>query len=450
MHSISKIGFILATLGSSIGLGHIWRFPYMAGEMGGSAFVLLFLILALCIGTSLLIADMIIGNKGQSDVVHCFANLDSSPKRHWGFVGIILLGGPLILSFYAVVLGQILYYLFWVSFSLPNDMASSQAILYALKTDKISYQILGFSVVLGLTGLIVSLGVKEGIERLNVVLMPLLFIIFIGLLVYAAFQPAFWQAVHFLFDFKYQVITPNVLIEALAQMFFSLSLGVGTIITYAAASQTNQNLLKSALWVVLPGLMISLIAGLVIFTFFFGYNGNLSEHSDRTNLVFIALPLIFSEFGNVGQVLCVAFLSTLLFAGITSTISLLEPSVYYLMKHRGFTRKAATFWVSLAVFALGLLALFSQSPLFEKALTFSEKNIFTWFNIISTSVIMPFGAFVSIVFVGFIIKKEMLICYTKDFLSGWTFALWLFVVRYVDPLVIVGILFYALAQSFKH
>ena len=112
MHSFSKIGFILATLGSSIGLGHIWRFPYMAGEMGGSAFVLLFLILALCIGTSLLIADMIIGNKGQSDVIHCFANLDSSPKRHWGFVGIILLGGPLILSFYAVVLGQILYYLF--------------------------------------------------------------------------------------------------------------------------------------------------------------------------------------------------------------------------------------------------------------------------------------------------------------------------------------------------
>ena len=450
MNGFSKFGFILATLGSSVGLGHIWRFPYMAGEMGGSAFVLLFLVLTLVVGVAMLIGEMLMGNKTQKNTTDAFIELDPSPKKPWRFAGLVLIGGPFILTFYSVVLGWVVYYLFSVSIDLPKDAKEADFIYNTLLGSQIWWQILGFSVVLGLTGLIVSLGVKEGIERLNVVLMPLLFIIFIGLLVYAAFQPAFWQAVHFLFDFKYQVITPNVLIEALAQMFFSLSLGVGTIITYAAASQTNQNLLKSALWVVLPGLMISLIAGLVIFTFFFGYNGNLSEHSDRTNLVFIALPLIFSEFGNVGQVLCVAFLSTLLFAGITSTISLLEPSVYYLMKHRGFTRKAATFWVSLAVFALGLLALFSQSPLFEKALTFSEKNIFTWFNIISTSVIMPFGAFVSIVFVGFIIKKEMLICYTKDFLSGWTFALWLFVVRYVDPLVIVGILFYALAQSFKH
>ena len=205
MNGFSKFGFILATLGSSVGLGHIWRFPYMAGEMGGSAFVLLFLVLTLVVGVAMLIGEMLMGNKTQKNTTDAFIELDPNPKKPWRFAGLVLIGGPFILTFYSVVLGWVVYYLFSVSIDLPKDAKEADFIYNTLLGSQIWWQILGFSVVLGLTGLIVSLGVKEGIERLNVVLMPLLFIIFIGLLVYAAFQPAFWQAVHFLFDFKYQV-----------------------------------------------------------------------------------------------------------------------------------------------------------------------------------------------------------------------------------------------------
>ena len=309
MNTFSKFGFILATLGSSIGLGHIWRFPYMAGQMGGGAFVLLFLVLALVIGVSLLITDMVIGNRGKKDVVGCFETLDPSPKKPWRLAGIAIIGGPLILSFYAVILGWILYYFVAISFNLPSNMFLSKWAFNELMSERIWCQVLGLFACLFITALIVSLGIKKGIEKLNLVLMPLLFIIFIGLLIYAAFQPSFMQAVHFLFDFKYEDINSNVFMEALAQMFFSLSLGVGTIITYAALTQEKQNLLTSALWVVVPGIIISLVAGLIIFAFYFGYDGSLGNDGDRgINLVFISLPLIFSEFGAVGQILCLSLI----------------------------------------------------------------------------------------------------------------------------------------------
>ncbi|MDL0079767.1 MULTISPECIES: sodium-dependent transporter [Helicobacter] len=460
MNTFSKFGFILATLGSSIGLGHIWRFPYMAGQMGGGAFVLLFLVLALVIGVSLLITDMVIGNRGKKDVVGCFETLDPSPKKPWRLAGIAIIGGPLILSFYAVILGWILYYFVAISFNLPSNMFLSKWAFNELMSERIWCQVLGLFACLFITALIVSLGIKKGIEKLNLVLMPLLFIIFIGLLIYAAFQPSFMQAVHFLFDFKYEDINSNVFMEALAQMFFSLSLGVGTIITYAALTQEKQNLLTSALWVVVPGIIISLVAGLIIFTFYFGYDGSLGNDGDRgINLVFISLPLIFSEFGAVGQILCLAFLGALLFAGITSTISLLEPSVFYLTQRCGVSRAKASFWVSVVVFVLGLFAIHSfssyhiqhlQTPLL---ITTDKHSIFFWLNTLiqldnpaffwldylTAKIIMPLSALASIIFLGYIIKKDTLREFTRDFLSPIAFSVWYFIIRYIAPIVILAV-----------
>lgn len=452
--AFSQIGFVLAALGSSIGLGHIWRFPYMAGENGGGAFVLLFLVLALCVGVSLLIAEMLIGNRGKGDMPECFATLSENPKTLWRYTGIALLGGVLILSFYCVILGWILYYLIFVSFSLPSSMQDSQGIFSALMSEGVEAQILCFFATLFCTAFIVSFGIKKGIERLNVILMPLLFIIFIALLVYASFQPSFLRAVHFLFDFKYEDITPSVLISALAQMFFSLSLGVGTIMTYSAMSEDKQNLLKSAVWVVIPGLIISLIAGLMIFTFYFGYEGELGQGSgESVNLVFISLPLIFSEFGNVGVILSVAFLSALLFAGITSTVSLLEPSVYFLINRFKIHRIIATFGISAVVFCIGLVALYSMSARGEN-LIFGGKSVFLWLDFVSSSVIMPISVLFATFFVGFVLAKAKVAKgakgikggelreYTRDFLSDRAFGLWLFALRYIAPVIIVGILAY--------
>ncbi|GAD19916.1 sodium-dependent transporter [Helicobacter fennelliae] len=447
MKNFSQIGFILATLGSSIGLGHIWRFPYMAGQNGGGAFVLLFLVLLLVIGVSLLLADMIIGNRGKKDVVSCFEMLDPTPTKKWKYAGIAIIGGPLILSFYAVILGWILYYLVVVSFDLPKDLRTSKQTFEYLMGAGIYWQIIGFSGCLFLSALIVSFGIKKGIELLNLVLMPLLFIIFIGLLVYTLFQPSFLKAWHFLFDFKYEAIDANVLISALSQVFFSLSLGVGTIITYAAATSNSQNLFKSALWIVLTGLLISIIAGLMIFTFFFGYDGDLGEDSTQSiGLVFISLPLIFSEFGSTGQILSVAFLLALLFAGITSTISMLEPMVSFLVNRHNFSRISATWGVSFIVFIIGMFALYSMTKDYKALLSFGGKNIFVWLNFLTASFIMPLSSLCCILFLGFVIKKDTLRSYTTSFLNHTLFEIWYFIIRFVAPIVIVSILIFKLLE----
>ncbi|HCD73727.1 MAG TPA: sodium-and chloride-dependent transporter, partial [Helicobacter sp.] len=325
MNHFSKIGFILAALGSSIGLGHIWRFPYVAGTNGGGAFVLLYLVLALSLGIAMLIGEMLIGNRGGgANAVKSYENLDVSSSKKWRLAGFTLIGGPIILSFYAIVLGWVFYYLFMVSFNLPENMQDSQTIFNTLYTNGFVPQTLGLLFVMGITALVISRGVKKGIEALNLILTPLLFIIFFGLLLYAMSMDSFSKALHFMLSFDIneakKALTLNVFIDSLGQVFFSLSLGVGIIITYAASSQSNQNLLKSALWVVLSGILIAIMAGLMIFTFVYEYNG---EVGGDAGLIFITLPVMLSHLGIWGNVIAFLFLIAFSFAGITSAISLL-------------------------------------------------------------------------------------------------------------------------------
>ena len=434
MSNFSKFGFIMATLGSSIGLGHIWRFPYMAGQMGGGAFVLLFLVLALVIGASLLITDMIIGNRGKKDVVGCFETLDPSPKKPWRFAGIAIIGGPLILSFYAVILGWILYYFVAISFNLPSNMFLSKWAFNELMSERIWCQVLGLFACLFITALIVSLGIKDGIEKLNLVLMPLLFIIFIGLLIYAAFQPSFMQAMHFLFDFKYEDISFNVVVAAMGQMCFSLSLGIGIIITYAASTDPKQNLLESALYVVVCGIVISLIAGVMIFTFVYEYE---VEVTYGTGLVFKALPIAFSKMGISGVVVAMLFFVGLAFAGITSTISLLEPSVMYFVQRYNRDRKAVTWAIVGAIYAVGLVLIFSLNSDYSQTLSLAGKQLFVWFDSASSNVIMPLGALISMIFVGYVIGRDKVKEIAQGFLGERGFVVWFFIIRYIVPLVII-------------
>ena len=434
MNSFSKFGFILATLGSSIGLGHIWRFPYMTGQNGGGAFVLLFLVMTLFVGVAMLIGEMLVGNKTQKNTADAFVDLDPNPSKPWRFAGLTLLGGPIILTFYAVVLGWVVFYLVGVGIDLPENAAEADAAFTALLTSHSFYQILGFSAVLGLTGLIVSLGVKDGIEKLNLVLMPLLFVVFIGLLVYAAFQPSFMQAVHFLFGFRYEDINFSVIVSAMGQMCFSLSLGIGIIITYAASTDSKQNLLESALYVVISGVVISLIAGLIIFTFVYEYG---VESREGTGLVFKSLPVAFSKMGSVGVVVAVLFFIGLAFAGITSTISLLEPSVMYFVQKYNKSRKATTWVITGVIYAVGLLLIFSLNSDYSAALSVFGKALFAWVDAASSNIIMPLGALISMIFVGYAIGKERVREMTRGFLGDFAFALWFFIIRYIVPLVII-------------
>ncbi|OBV28645.1 sodium-and chloride-dependent transporter [Helicobacter sp. CLO-3] len=434
MNTFSKFGFILATLGSSIGLGHIWRFPYMAGEMGGGAFVLLFLLLTMIVGVAMLVGEMLMGNRTQKNAADAFIELDPSPQKPWRFAGLVLIGGPFILTFYAVVLGWVVYYLFGVSMDLPQNASEADFAFSSLLTSQASWQILGFSVVMGLTGLVVALGIKDGIERLNLVLMPLLFVIFIGLLIYAAFQPSFMRSVHFLFDFKYYDINFDVIISAMGQMCFSLSLGIGIIITYSAATDKDQNLLESALWVAICGVLISLIAGVMIFTFVYEYDVKAMEGA---GLVFKALPIVFGKMGFSGVIVSVLFFLGLAFAGITSAISLLEPSVMFFVQRYEKNRKVITWSIVAVIYAVGLVLIFSLHQDYERLLSAFGKNLFSWVDGASSAIIMPLGALISVIFVGYFVGKARVREMTRGFLSERAFGVWFFVIRYIAPLVVI-------------
>lgn len=433
MNNFSKIGFILATLGSSIGLGHIWKFPYMAGQNGGGAFVLFYLFLAISIGVSMLIAEMLVGNKAKTNPVDSFVKLQPQQKSTWKFIGIVTIGGPMVMTFYAVVLGWVLYYLVIGSFALPQDLESAQATFGALASGSIPTQIAGLVACMVITAYIVAQGAKAGIEKLNLILMPLLFIIFIGLLFYAISLDSFSQAWDFMFSFQPEKLTSDVVLSALGQVFFALSLGLGTILIYGAYANDNENLLSSSIWVVISGLFISIVAGLMIFTFIFEYKG---EASAGPGLLFVSLPLVFGKMGIFGNIISFLFMLCVAFAGITSTVSIVEPAVAYLRDRLGWSQSKAT-WICCAVITVvGVLVILSITEKYGAMFTFFGTSLFDIMDIATSKFLMPAGGFFILIFVSYVVGKERLREYTQSFLSKGLFEVWYFIIAIIAPIVI--------------
>ncbi|TLD81624.1 sodium-dependent transporter [Helicobacter sp. MIT 05-5293] len=441
MNNFSKIGFMLAALGSSVGLGHIWRFPYIAGTNGGGSFVLLYLFLALGIGIAMLIGEMLIGNKGRANAFKSYEKLDPSPRKRWRFAGLTLIGGPIILSFYAIVLGWVFYYLFFVSFSLPTDMEVSKANFDTLYSQNFIAQTMGLMLVLGISGWVIARGVKKGIELLNLILTPMLFLIFLGLLIYAMSMDSFPKALHFMLGFEWEqakkALTLSIFIDSLGQVFFSLSLGIGIIITYAASSDSQQNLFKSALFIVLSGIVIAIMAGLMIFTFVYEYGG---EVDGGAGLIFKTLPVMFAHLGFLGNIIAFLFLIAFSFAGITSAISLLEPSVMYIVEYYKISRFRATWSVVGVIFILGLMIVCSLCTPLASYLTFGNKSLMDIVEFLSANIIMTLGGLLAVIFVGWVIPKTTLYEFTSHFFSSYAFKIWYILMRYVAPFITIVIL----------
>ena len=443
-NNFSKLGFILATLGSSIGLGHIWRFPYIAGEHGGSAFVIMYVMLTIIIGIPILIAKMVMGNKTQKNAVRAFEELDNTTKRHWKKAGIAIIGGPLILSYYAVVLGWVFYYLCIVSFNLPSKIEDSNAIFGDLVGSNLLASIVSFAICIFSTGYIVSRGIKNGLEKFNFILMPLLFIIFMGLFFYAMTLPSFSKAIDFLFTFNISKIDSNVFIMALSQVFFSLSIGVGIIITYSASASKGQNLLSSASWIALSGVVISLVAGMIIFTFLFQYG---QEANEGAGMLFKSLPVVFGEM-HYGSVISFLFFMAVLFAGITSTISVLEPSVAYLCDKFSASRQKVSLILCFIIFIVGVFVILSLNQQTSSYLTYFDKSLFDWLDFITSAIIMPLGGLVALVFLTFVVNKSSVYKFVRGFMSRTCFNVWYVIVKYVAPFVIIIVLYSKFIDTF--
>lgn len=434
MNKFSRIGFILAAAGSAVGLGNIWRFPYITGEYGGGAFILVYLLAILFIGLTVFLAEAIIGQNGQSDVSTSFVSLSKSKNENWKFAGFMVATGLIILSFYSVVLGWILDYVFTSFSALPTEAKVAGAAFEKLISDDIGSLIVYHTLIAGTVIFIVLKGIKEGIEKVNLILMPLLGLILVGLLGYALTLDSFSQAVSFMFTPDFSKIDSSALLAALGQAFFTLSLGVGTILTYSASLPKEANFVKSSFMVAIVDTGIALIAGLIIFSYLFAAG---AESAAGPGLVFISLPVIFSGWGVLGQIIAVSFFIALVFAGITSAVSMIEPSLRFFIERFNITRAKATLICGGTFYLLGIIALLSMSKSFGAELTFFGKNAFDIMDFMSSSIMMPIAAILICIFLGYFVDKAVLQEKFLKHTSETIFNIWYFLIRIVVPLAII-------------
>ena len=427
----SKIGFILAAAGSAIGLGAIWKFPYMAGTNGGSVFILLFIVCTIFIGLPILIAEFMIGRRGQKDPINSFK--EQAPGKPWYLVGWMgMIGGGLILSFYSVVGGWILSYLFRaLTFSLAGkeiNFADLFATIIANPWEVIIAQ--GVFILINI--LIVGAGIKGGIEIAGKWMMPTLFLFFILLCIRSLTLDGAMEGVKFMFVPDWNYLNFETLLMALGQAFFSLSVGVTCMITYASYLSRKEKIVSSAFNVAWMNILVSLLAGLVIFpaVFALGY-----EPDQGPGLVFIMIPAVFEQLP-FGSILLIIFFILLLFATITSSISMLEICVSVGIGEKSSIRKKATVWFALIIFVVGIPSALSYGILSDFKIL--GRTFFDFVDFVTSSLMMPIGALFVSLFAGYHYSKK--ISQAELASSPLIFKVWLTLIRYVAPIAIIIIL----------
>ncbi|MGB5867385.1 MAG: sodium-dependent transporter, partial [Arcobacteraceae bacterium] len=336
----TRLGFILAAAGSAVGLGNIWKFPYITGDNGGGVFVLVYLLTVVFIGMSIFLAEVVLGSTANKDAVTTIETLAPEGKKYWKYTGFTFLTGVIILSFYAIVIGWILNYIVISVTSLPTTVSEAETVFLGLLKEDITSQVIYYTIAFLMIAYIISKGVKKGIERLNNILMPALLIILAVMFFYSMTLDGFKQAVDFMFYPNFEKFHPNSIIIAVGHAFFTLSIGMATILTYSSSLGKEVNIAKASLSVVALDTIIAIVAGLVIFSVVFSAG---QEPGKGPGLVFITLPAIFYQMGSIGNVMAIAFFIALAFAAITSAVSILEPTVMYLVERRKINRAKATY-----------------------------------------------------------------------------------------------------------
>lgn len=436
MNKFSRIGFILAAAGSAVGLGNIWKFPYITGEYGGGAFVIIYLLCILFIGLTVFIAESLIGQNSQANVASSFVDTSKSKNPKWKYAVFMVFSGLIILSFYSVVLGWILKYIFISISDLPTSTQIGTDTFNNLVSKDIFSQILLHTVVSLTVIWIVLKGIKDGIEKLNLILMPLLAIILFGLFAYSLTLNSFSKSLEFMFYADWSKINKDAFLAALGQAFFTLSLGIGTIITYSASLSKDVNIVKSSILVALVDTFVALIAGVIIFAFLFEAG---AQSSAGPGLVFISLPVIFEQWGTLGNIVAVSFFVALIFAGITSAVSMIEPVLMFFIERFNMTRNKATIICGSIFYSLGIIALLSMSSSYGAQLTFFNKNAFDWMDFVTSSIMMPLAAFITCIFLGYFVDKKFLQEIFVKYTNVLIFNIWYSLIKYLVPLAIFAL-----------
>lgn len=434
----SRTGFILAATGGAIGLGNIWKFPYMAGSSGGGAFVIVYLFAVALVAIPILVAELMLGRYGgRSPPTAMLLNAEKENRsRWWSGVGWIGAGaGFLILGFYSVIGGWVLDYAY-VSVSAgfsgvgPDE---AQARFADLLSNPLRL-LLWFTVFLGLTGLIVSSGLRKGIERATGILMPALFIMLLALTVYSAVAGDMAAGLRFLFAVDFGQISPGVMLSAVGHAFFSVGVSMGLMMAYGAYLPREISIPRTAVVIAGADTFVAIVAGVAIFPLVFA-NG--LEPGEGPGLIFVTLPIAF---GNMpaGGLFGALFFLLLLFAAVTSSIAILEPAVAWAEERRGMTRRKSAIITISALWLLGIGSVLSFNT-WEQVRPIAGMNIFDLMDYLTANLMMPIGGMLIAIFAGWFMRDSTL-AEELRINTPWLFRTWQFLIRTVTPLAIAGIL----------
>lgn len=439
----SRTAFILAAIGAAVGLGNIWRFPYLAGDNGGSAFVVVYIACIAAVGIPILIAETLMGRRGGMSPIGTMTVLarEAGASPHWrkaGWLAVItiFLAG----SFYYVVASWILAY---VVLSIEGafsgiDAGGAHGLFATLLADPWRLSI-WFAIFMAMTVFVVASGVRNGLERAVKFLMPLLFLLLVLMVAYAAYAGDFARGFRFLFHFDASRISASVVLAAIGQAFFTLGIGQAVMMTYAAYMPKHVRLPQAAMIIAGADLLVSILAALMIFPILFA--AGLPSDSGP-GLIFETLPLAFGQMPG-GRVFATLFFVLVAIAALTSTISGVEPVVSWAEEHRGWKRKPVAAVVGLAIWLVGLGSVFSFNiwagfkPL-EMLPAFQDKTLFDLLEYLSANILMPLNGLIIAVFAGWIMSKasvlDELAATENKLIVGLRLLL-----RYVAPLAIVAI-----------
>ena len=432
---IGKWTFILAATGSAVGLGNIWGFPYKAGTNGGGAFVLIYLGCILIIGIPIMISEIILGRRAGNSPINAMRSvaLESNRSSSWQIVGWSgIFAGILILSFYSVIAGICLNYIF-ISASSSGTISSPEQFTNVISSP--INLILWHTVFMILTALIVSAGIKDGIGRMVKILMPLLGFLMIFMVIYSIVNGDFSRAMSFLFAPDFSNVTSDTLLQAMGQAFFSLSLGMGSIMAYGAYMPKDQKVVSTSFTVASLDTLIAILAGLAIFPIIFAFN---LEPNSGPGLVFVSMLSAFNQM-QFGQIIGPLFFILLSVAALSSSISLLEPGVAYLSEENILSRRRSAEIISFFVWILGIGSALSFNIWSDFSLI-GDRNFLDSMDFIANQILLPLGGMLIAIFVGWFMKKSLIVNELGS-INAYLYSLWRFFVKFIAS-VCVGYIFY--------
>ena len=437
----TRLGFVLAAAGSAIGLGNIWRFPYVMGEQGGAAFLIIYIIAIILIGYPAMITEISMGRATQRNPVGAFKAL--APNTPWWLVGAMgVLTGFIILSYYSVVAGWSLSYIIKAAAGFPADPEAA-AEIFGGHIAGVAEPIIAHLIFMGLTIGIIAAGVVKGIQRAVTVLMPILLILLLVIIVRAVTLPGAGEGLGFMFSPDFGVITADTFLSAIGQAFFTLSLGMGAILTYGSYMSSQDDLRRSSMEVIGADTILAVLAGIAIFPAVFAIG---LDAAAGPGLIFVTLPAVFAEMP-MGSAFGFIFFLLLSIAALTSAISLLEVVTAYFVDEKGWARKKAALVMGAIIFLVGVPSALHAGALGHVSL--AGMSVFDVFDFIADSIMLPLGGALTVFFVGHIwgvknLQDEAAKGSGTGKIGNWIAPF----LKYVIPIAVIVVMIFGIYETF--